>query len=93
MGTIVSVMDAKELMTANIQALAGELRAELARTRLTKRGIAEATGIGEQTVYRYLYGKRDIPYSAMVAICGALGVSVAEVTQRAVDVVKVQRGE
>ena len=65
------------------QAVAAELRAERGRTQKPIASIEEATGLSKSAVLRYLNGKRDIPTTAFVEICAALGVSPLVIFQRA----------
>lgn len=64
-------------------AVAAELRAERARTRLTVREIIERTGISKSSVLNYLNGQRDIPVPALFEICAVLGVDSGDILDRA----------
>lgn len=63
-------------------ALAGELRAEMGRQRLTLDEMAAKSGIPKVSVERYVNGKRDIPMSKFPQLCRALGVAVPEMITR-----------
>lgn len=78
-------MDKDEQAQADIAALAEELRREMAARHVTQADIARETGLAAQTVHRYVNGKRDIPYSAMVAICAAIPVPLDEIARRAME--------
>lgn len=64
-------------------AIAEQLRAERSARRLTFKELAERSGINEQSVLRYLNGKRDIPIPALYALAEGLEVTVHEVIARA----------
>lgn len=59
-----------------VSALADELVGALGRKRMTRKDLADATGLHENTVGRYLLGLRDVPFTAMALMCDALGVDV-----------------
>lgn len=60
-----------------------QLQAERGAKRLTYKQLADASGLKEQTVMRYLTGKRDIPFPELVALSEALGLDPAELLIRA----------
>lgn len=63
--------------------VAGELRADRARKKMTIDQVVLATGLSKSAVLNYLNGKRDIPTSALAEICLALGIDPHDVFQRA----------
>ncbi|WP_442892934.1 helix-turn-helix domain-containing protein [Arthrobacter sp. USHLN218] len=50
---------------------------------MTVRELADASGVTEQSLLRYLNEKRDIPVPVLYQICEGLKVSVHEVVRRA----------
>lgn len=66
-----------------IAAVAAELRAERAATRMSIRALSEASGIPEVSLNRYLAGKRDVTGSALLALGEALGVDPGVLLDRA----------
>lgn len=66
-----------------IAAVAAELRAERAATRISIRALSDASGIPEVSLNRYLAGKRDIPGSALLSLGEALGVDPGVLLDRA----------
>lgn len=64
-------------------AVAAELRAQRAKTRLTVDGLVAVTGYAKSTVLNYLNGKRDIPLPALAELCRALGVDPRVIFERA----------
>jgi transcriptional regulator with XRE-family HTH domain len=81
-----------EYGTAFNLAVAAELRAERARTKQTVASVVDATGLSKASVLRYLDGERDIPTTAFVAICRALGVSPTVLFERAEHAVELNVG-
>lgn len=73
--------DAKE----RLQATASILDEERYRLGLTYEELGNKAGMEKMTAHRYLKGKRDIPYSKLLDLCTALGVSVIDVITRAED--------
>lgn len=65
------------------QRIAAEIRAELGRQNLTKRGLADMLGEPHVTVTRWVNGDGPMSFDAMDAICHALGVSVVDLLARA----------
>jgi DNA-binding Xre family transcriptional regulator len=66
-----------------VDALAEELAVALTRAHMTNRDLAKVTGLHENTVGRYVSGKRDIPVSVMAVLCRALGVDVGDLDAKA----------
>lgn len=66
-------------------AVAEQLRAERAAKRWTYKELATAAGLTEQTVMRYLTEKRDIPLPEFASLAHALGLSPADIINRAID--------
>lgn len=54
-------------------AIAGELRAERARRRVTFDALATRSGISKRTLIRMLNGERAINMASLEAICEVLG--------------------
>ncbi|WP_333812054.1 helix-turn-helix transcriptional regulator [Timonella senegalensis] len=63
--------------------VAGELRAERARKKLTIESLVVLTGLSKSAILNYLNGKRDIPTSALVELSQAMGIEPAEIFARA----------
>lgn len=59
-------------------AIAGELRAERSRRRVTFDALAERTGVSKRTLIRVLNGERAISMAVLESICEALGVVPSE---------------
>lgn len=68
-------------------AMAEELRAEMARQRLTLDQYAARSGIPKVSVERYINGKRSIPMRRFPDLCRGLGVSMEEMVSRVVTAV------
>lgn len=69
-------------------AIAGELRAERSRQRITYDQLAERTGIGRRTLIRIINGERAINMATLEAICEAFAVppsAVIAAAQRHLD--------
>ena len=67
------------------QRIAAELRAEMARQKMSGRALADAIGANHATVARWINGDGPLSLDWMDAICEALGVSVVDVLARAVE--------
>ena len=65
------------------RAVASQLRAERAAAQMSVRELAEASGVTQQSLLRYLNEKRDIPIPVLYQICSGLGVPVHELIRRA----------
>lgn len=65
-----------------------QLQAERGAKRFTYKQLAEASGLKEQTVMRYLIGKRDIPLQELIAMTEALDLSLGELFERATQRIK-----
>lgn len=65
-----------------------QLQAERGGKRLTYKQLADMAELKEQTVMRYLTGKRDIPLHELVAMTEALGLSLGELFERATQRIK-----
>lgn len=64
-------------------AVASQLRAERAAAQMTYKELADAAGMTEQSVMRYLTGKRDIPLPEFAKMAEALGLTPYELMKRA----------
>lgn len=65
-------------------ALAAEVRAEIARKGLTRTEVAARAGVNPRTWSRYFAsGNRDVPLQVLISACAALDVSVSEMFARA----------
>lgn len=67
------------------QLVAGELRAERGRRKITIDALVTATGLSKSAVLNYLNGRRDIPTSALAEITRGLGVDSRLIFERAFD--------
>ncbi|TFH57315.1 helix-turn-helix domain-containing protein [Glutamicibacter arilaitensis] len=65
-----------------------QLQAERGGKRLTYKQLAEISGLKEQSVMRYLTGKRDIPLHELIAMTEALGLTLGELFERATQRIK-----
>jgi len=65
--------------------VAQQLQAERAIKGWSYRALAEAAGLKEQSVMRYLTGKRDIPMTEVGLMADALGLTPADLLRRAID--------
>jgi len=68
-----------------ITALADQLRAEIAASGKSMAAVSREIDVHYQTLFRYAHGKRDIPYSVIVKVGRAIGVSPAVIMSRAED--------
>lgn len=66
-------------MTTTNEAVAGELRAELARQGLTASQLAQRFGSSDMTVGRRLRGQVPLTLDELDTICDALGLDPLEV--------------
>jgi transcriptional regulator with XRE-family HTH domain len=66
-----------------IAAVAAELRAERAASRLTVKELSATAGVPVPTLNRYLAGERDVPGSTLVALAVALNVEPGTLLDRA----------
>jgi transcriptional regulator with XRE-family HTH domain len=64
-------------------ALAAEIRAEMARQRVSVAQLSDATCISAPTLYRRLHGVKPLLVEELDAISACLGVPVWELTERA----------
>lgn len=65
------------------EALAREIRAEMARRRMTQSQLAQALEVTPRTVTRWLDGKHDIRLGLLERIAAELGVRPSELQARA----------
>lgn len=65
-----------------------QLQAERGGKRLTYKQLADKAGLKEQSVMRYLTGKRDIPLHELVAMTEALDLTLGELFERATQRIK-----
>lgn len=63
-------------------AVAEVLRLERVMKRITIAELAERSGLGVNSVKRYLDGERPIPLPAFRNLCGALGVDPLVIIER-----------
>ena len=73
----------KLLNSTGREALLAEVRAEMARQRVTQRTLAKSTDSTEASVSRWLHGHRDSGLADLLAICDQLDVSLATLAARA----------
>lgn len=66
-------------------ALADQLRAELAVSKLTTRALAGRSGVPERTLARLLSGERTIDVAQLDLLCRALDIPLATMLSRASD--------
>lgn len=64
-------------------AIAAELRAEKGRTKQSYPDLAALTGMAKSTLIKYFNADRDIPTSALMEICRALGIDPRLIVERA----------
>ena len=60
------------------EAVAEEIRVQMARRRMTGRGLARGAGLNEATVSRKLAGKYPFDVDELSAIAGVLGVPIRQ---------------
>jgi transcriptional regulator with XRE-family HTH domain len=65
-------------MTELSQTVTQEIRAEMARQRLSQKALAERLGWGQPTLSRRLNGQIALTFDDADAIAGALGVSLVQ---------------
>lgn len=65
------------------QSIAAQLRAVIAVKGILKKNLADKSGLAVNTLSRYLNGHRDIPVSAFLQICSALGVDPGALLNKA----------
>lgn len=68
--------------TPTLEHLAAVLRAEMAALGLTQKDVAERIGVDSQTVMRHAGARRDVPFERLVALAGALEMTVTELVAR-----------
>ena len=73
----------KLLNSTGREAILAEVRAEMARQRVTQRTLAKSTDNTEASVSRWLHGHRDIGLADLLAICDQLDVTLATLAARA----------
>lgn len=66
-------------------AVAAQLRAERSVVDMQVKDLAAATGMGVNTISRYLNNKTPIPMDSFAAMCEALGQSPSDVMRRAME--------
>lgn len=64
-------------------AIAAELRAERAASRMSFDELAERTGISKRTLLRLLNGERAVTMAYLETICEELGVTMSAIAARA----------
>lgn len=81
----------------NAKQIAGVLRAEQARSKIGQQAIADATGISQTQISKYLNGKSSPNVDELEAICRALGLDyinvVIEARQRELREMGLSNGE
>lgn len=60
------------------QRIAAELRAEMARQKMSGRALADAIGANHATVARWINGDTDPGLDGLEPMCRALGLSIAD---------------
>ena len=65
--------------------LAGQIRAELARRRMTYIDLSAILDVRRQTVSRWLSGYSSIDMHDLYRICDALNMTVTELIRRAAE--------
>lgn len=65
------------------EAVAEELRVELARRGWTQRRLSEASGVPASTLHKRLSAKRPVDVEELGRIARGLGLTVSEVLRRA----------
>ena len=65
------------------QGIAAELRAEMARQRVTLTKLSQATDTPASTLHRRLNHPERVTLEHLSEVCKALGVSLAEIVARA----------
>jgi len=68
---------------AIVRRFADEVRAELARKRLTAADLAAALGVSQHTIGSRLNGKRPFNAFEMILVSRFLGIAVSELWMRA----------
>jgi len=56
-------------------AVATVIKMEMAAADMSQGRLAAAAGVGREAMSNYLLGKRDMPFSVLVKVSGALGLS------------------
>lgn len=79
--------DYEEAMVAAVSAI---IKMEMAghTPRLSQQDVAEQVGIHRETLSRYLGGKKEMPVGTFFQVAQVLGVSAAEIMERAEDRVR-----
>lgn len=68
-----------------IQAMATEMRVEMAKKEWKQQDLADRVGITRESMSRYLSGKKQMPMDTYLRAMAAFGISPAELMYRAVD--------
>lgn len=68
-----------------IQAMATEMRVEMASKGWKQQDLADRVGITRESMSRYLTGKKQMPMDTFLRAMAAFGVSPADLMFRAVD--------
>lgn len=71
------------MVGAATRAVAGELRAVVARRGIGQASLAEASGVAQATLSKILRGVAPIDVEQVYAICNALGVEPSDVLEAA----------
>jgi DNA-binding Xre family transcriptional regulator len=69
--------------TPPAEAVAGEIRAEAARQRITWRSLAETTDIKRSTLARRMADPSTLSYDELSSICAALHIAPSDLMARA----------
>ena len=59
-----------------------ELRAEIARRRVSRKALAQAVGINERQLRRYLNDETPLPLEVLYALCAVLDVDPRHIADR-----------
>lgn len=65
--------------------VAQQLQAERAAMGWTYKQMAEASGVDQQSLIRYLTGKREIKTAVLGLLCDALGITPGDLLRRATE--------
>lgn len=68
-----------------IQAMAHEMRIEMARKGWKQQELADKVGVTRESMSKYLSGKQPMPIGTLIRASDAFGISVAELMYHAVD--------
>jgi len=72
-----------EYEEAMVAAVSAVIKMEMVGHGLRQQDVAEAVGIHRETLSRYLGGKKEMPVGTFFQVAQVLGVSPAEIMERA----------